>query len=152
MIYIAGTGSIEIGASLGLIHGVGRAIPLILMSALAVVGINATKSLTSKRFSIEKVTGFMLIVIGSFLIINGIPDGHEWYESTIVHIGWNNIVSMTPVPPEFLMDQHTHADTFSNIIPHEIFPGILAILIGVPIVWYVAKIKRYKRINIDETK
>ena len=152
LIYIAGTGSIEIGSSLGLIHGVGRAIPLILMSVLAVVGINATKSLTSKRFSIEKVTGFMLIVIGSFLITNAIPDGHEWYESTIVHIGWNNIISMTPVPSEFLMDQHTHANTFSNIIPHEMFPGILAILIGVPIVWYVVKIKRYKRINIDETK
>ena len=50
LIYIAGTGSLEIGASLGVVHGVGRAIPLILMSVLAVIGINATKSLTVKRF------------------------------------------------------------------------------------------------------
>jgi cytochrome c-type biogenesis protein len=32
LIYVAGTGSAEIGASLGLVHGVGRAIPLILLS------------------------------------------------------------------------------------------------------------------------
>jgi len=49
LIYIAGTGSIEVGASLGVVHGVGRAIPLILMSVLAIIGINATKILTQKK-------------------------------------------------------------------------------------------------------
>jgi len=149
LIYIAGTGSVEVGSSLGLIHGVGRAIPLILMSVLALVGINATKSLTSKRFSIEKATGFMLIVIGSFLIINAIPGGHEWYEGTIVHIGWNNLVSMTGIS-EFHIDAHTHDDVFVNVIPHQTIPAILVGLIGIPSIWYYVKIKRLKRDNIDE--
>ena len=140
LIYIAGTGSLEIGTSLGVVHGVGRAIPLILMSVLAVLGINATKSLTIKRESIEKATGWMLIVIGSFLIINGIPGGHEWYESTFVHIAWNNFVSITPIPPEFHVGQHTHEDggEFSN----DFAPFLLAGLIVFPMVWYLAKKKR----------
>ncbi len=99
LIYIAGTGSMEIGASLGAVHGVGRAIPLILLSVLAIIGINATKSIATNRVTIEKITGWMLVVIGAFLIINGLPGGHEWYEGTIIHIGWNNLVSITPIPP-----------------------------------------------------
>jgi len=108
LIYIAGTGSIEIGSSLGVIHGVGRAIPLIFMSVLAIIGINATKGLTAKRISIEKTTGFMLIVIGAFLIINGLPEGHEWYEETFVHKGWNTLVEVSPILSEFMMDEHEH--------------------------------------------
>ena len=150
LIYIAGTGSIEIGSSLGLIHGVGRAIPLILLSALAIVGINATKSLSEKRLPIEKATGFMLIVIGAFLIINGIPGGHEWYESTFVHIAWNNFVSNTPIPPEFHMGEHMHDYEYGKIISTELIPIILGLLIAVPIVWYLAKVKRYKKVNIGE--
>ncbi|MFB5647659.1 MAG: cytochrome c biogenesis CcdA family protein, partial [Candidatus Nitrosomaritimum yanchengensis] len=59
LIYIAGTGSAEIGASLGIVHGVGRAIPLILLSVLAIIGVNATKGITSSRENIEKITGWM---------------------------------------------------------------------------------------------
>jgi len=108
LIYIAGTGSVEIGASLGVVHGVGRAIPLILMSVLAIIGINATKTLTQKRVSMEKATGWMLIVIAAFLIINGLPEGHEWYEETFVHEGWNRLIEITPIPAEFEMDAHGH--------------------------------------------
>ena len=113
LIYIAGTGSFEIGASVGLVHGVGRAVPLILMSVLAVIGINATKSLTVKRESIERASGWMLIIIGAFSIINGLPEGHEWYEETFIHQGWNQFIELTPIPAEFEMEEHDHghADT-----------------------------------------
>jgi len=138
LIYIAGTGSIEIGASLGVVHGVGRAIPLILMSMLAILGINATMKLTAKRASIEKATGIMLVVIGAFLIINGLPGGHEWYEETFVHKGWNEIVERTPIPAEFGMDEHGHEDQVSN----DYIPILLVILIAVPIIWYSIHRKR----------
>ncbi len=140
LIYIAGTGSVEIGTSLGAVHGVGRAIPLILLSILAIVGVNATKGLTINREKIEKLTGWMLIVIGAFLIINGIPGGHEWYESTFIHISWNNLVSMTPIPPEFHVSQHTHE--FSVQMPQEFAQILFAGLIIFPIVWYFTKKKR----------
>lgn len=134
LIYIAGAGSIEVGASLGLVHGVGRAIPLILMSTLAIIGINATKSLTVKRVSIEKATGVMLIVIGAFLIINGLPEGHEWYEDTFVHKGWNALVELTPIPAEFEMDEHEHEH--EDEISKDYIPIVLVSLIVIPFIWY----------------
>jgi cytochrome c-type biogenesis protein len=142
LIYVANVGSIEIGASLGIVHGIGRAIPLILMSVLAIIGINATKNLTSKRVSIEKATGWMLVVIGSFLIINGLPGGHQWYEATVVHIVWNNLVSITNIPPEFHICQHTHANMYGYEISKDYVPFILFSLIAVPIVWYAITKKR----------
>lgn len=140
LIYVAGTGSAEIGASLGLTHGVGRAIPLILLSVLAIIGVNATKGITSNRKNIEKITGWMLIFIGAFLIIQGIPGGHEWYESTIIHITWNNLVSMTPIPPEFHVGEHIH--DFDTQIPQELVPIFFVGLITVPIIWYFTNKKR----------
>ena len=140
LIYIAGAGSLEIGASLGLVHGVGRALPLILMSSLAILGISATKSLTAKRESIEKATGIMLIVIGAFLIINGLPEGHEWYEETFVHKGWNGLIELTPIPAEFGMDEHEHED--EDEISKDYIPILLVSLIAVPIIWYSIRRKR----------
>ena len=142
LIFVANTGSIETGASLGLVHGIGRSIPLILMSVLAIMGINATKNLTSKRVSIEKATGWMLVVIGSFLIINGLPGGHQWYEGTFVHIAWNNIVSTTSLPPEFHVGQHMHENIYGYEIPQEYAPIILFGLIAIPVVWYVINRKK----------
>ncbi len=139
LIYVAGSGSVEIGASLGAVHGVGRAIPLILLSVLAIAGVNATKGITLNRQRIENITGWMLIIIGTFLIINGIPGGHEWYESTIIHIGWNNLISTTLLPPEFHIGEHEHGH--ASQIPEEIVPILFAGLIVFPIVWYFTKKK-----------
>ena len=142
LIYIAGTGSLEIGTSLGVVHGVGRALPLILMSTLAILGINATKSLTAKRLSIEKSTGVMLIVIGSFLIINGLPEGHEWYEETFVHKGLNELIELTPIPSEFKMDEHEHGGEYGVSVDY--IPILLVSLISIPIIWYSIQRKREK--------
>ena len=139
LIYVASTGSVEIGASLGAVHGVGRAIPLILLSVLAIIGVNATKGITTNRETIEKLTGWMLIIIGAFLIINGIPGGHEWYESTFVHIVWNNLVSNF-LPPEFHIGQHTHHSDIQ--MPQEYAPILFGALIIFPIVWYFTNKKR----------
>ncbi len=147
LIYIAGTGSIEIGASLGAVHGVGRAIPLILLSVLAILGMNATKNLTTNRDKIEKITGWMLIVIGAFLIINGLPEGHEWYEETFVHEGWNEIVERTPIPSEFGMDEHEHEHGETHIAK-EIIPWILLCLIGGVVVWYLLKTRNAEQVAV----
>lgn len=134
----------EIGASLGVVHGVGRAIPLILMSVLAILGINATKSLTVKRASIERASGWMLIVIGSFLIINGLPECHEWYEETFVHQGWNRLIEMTRIPSEFEMDSHEHEHSHfaHSLFIKNLYVVLLAGLITIPIfVYSVRKIR-----------
>lgn len=145
LIYIAGTGSIEVGASLGVVHGVGRAIPLILMSVLAVIGINATKSLTIKRESIERASGWMLIVIGSLLIINGLPEGHDWYEQTFIHQGWNKIIDMTPIPSEFGMDEHEHEHVGDTKDLKVFYNALLAVLILSPI--FIRSIRKIRESN-----
>jgi len=137
LIYVASTGSAEIGASLGIVHGVGRAIPLILLSVLAMIGVNATKRITSSRVNIEKITGWMLIIIGAFLIIQGIPGGHEWYESTFIHLAWNNLVSTTLIPPEFHVGEHGH--DYDAKIPQEIVPILFVGLIVFPIIWFFTR-------------
>ncbi len=139
LIYIAGTGSIEIGASLGAVHGVGRAIPLILLSVLAILGVNATKGVSTNRLKIEKLTGWMLVIIGSFLIVNGLPEGHEWYEETFIHQGWNELVEQTPIPGEFEMDEHEHDHDHEGQLTKESMPIILSSLIGGTIIWYIIK-------------
>ena len=145
LIYIAGTGSLEIGASVGVVHGVGRSIPLILMSVLAVLGINATKSLTVKRESIERASGWMLIIIGAFLIINGLPEGHEWYEETFIHQGWNRLIEMTPIPAEFEMDEHDHGhEDVENF--KKFYTILLAVLILSPI--FVLSVRRLRGVKI----
>ena len=146
LIYIAGTGSLEIGSSLGFVHGVGRAIPLVLFSLLAVLGVNATRGLTTNRIKVEKITGWMLVVIGAFLIINGIPGGHVWYEGTIVHLGWNNLMSMTGLPIEFHIGQHIHQNPYNFEIPNEIVPAIFSGLIIIPIIWCIINQKKAKMI------
>lgn len=140
LIYIAGTGSLEVGSSLGLVHGVGRAIPLILISALAIIGVNTTKGLIKNRLKIENITGWMLVFLGSFLIINGMPGGHQWYEETFVHILWNNLVSMSPIPPEYHVGQHQH-DPIAFVIPSNVIPPIMIGLLVMPILWkiYISK-------------
>ncbi|NIP62677.1 MAG: cytochrome C biogenesis protein [Nitrosopumilaceae archaeon] len=142
LIYIAGTGSFEIGASLGAVHGIGRAIPLILLSILAIIGINATKSITLNRIKIENVTGWMLIVLGAFLIINGLPGGHQWYESAIVHIDWNNAVSMAGLPVEFHMGQHIHESVYGFALPQNTIPVLMITLMVTPIALYIIKKKK----------
>ncbi len=83
----------------------------------------------------------MLVVIGSFLIIQGIPGGHEWYEETFVHLTWNNLVSITPIPAEFHMNPHSHEESIFTIT--QVQAGIIfAMLIITPIIWYsIKKIK-----------
>lgn len=142
LIYIAGSGSLDIGVSLGAVHGIGRAIPLILLSVLAIIGINATKSLMENRIKIENITGWMMIILGSFLIINGLPGGHQWYESTIVHIGWNNAVSMIGLPAEYHIGTHAHENVFGFGIPKDAVPILLAALIGFSIGLHITMKKK----------
>lgn len=79
LFYIAGTADIGSGALLGFIHGVGRALPVILLTILALFGFQASKTLAEKRFAIGKFTSWLLILIGAFLIPAGIFNLRGWW-------------------------------------------------------------------------
>lgn len=79
LLYIAGSADPATGAIVGFTHGLGRATPIILLSILAMLGIQATKIITENRFTIEKFTGWALILIGSFLIPTGLFNLRGWW-------------------------------------------------------------------------
>lgn len=79
LLYIAGTADVGSGALLGFIHGMGRALPIILLTVLAMFGIQTTKILSEKRFAIEKFTAWLLILIGAFLIPAGAFNLRGWW-------------------------------------------------------------------------
>lgn len=79
LLYIAGTANPATGAIVGFTHGLGRATPIILLSILAMLGVQATKVITENRFTIEKFTGWTLLAIGAFLIPTGIFNLRGWW-------------------------------------------------------------------------
>lgn len=79
LFYIAGTANIASGAVLGFIHGIGRALPIILITILAMFGVGLTATLTEKRFAIGRFTAWLLIIIGVFLIPAGVFNLRGWW-------------------------------------------------------------------------
>ena len=106
------------------------------------MSVGRTSSTKISGSSIEKSTGIMLIVIGSFLIINGLPEGHEWYEETFVHKGLNELIELTPIPSEFKMDEHEHGGEYGVSVDY--IPILLVSMISIPIIWYSIQRKREK--------
>jgi len=92
LLYIATTGSIASGGWLGFIHGVGRATPLIFLSILAIIGINASRWVASKKESIDKIMGWGLLIVGVFVFAIGLF-GMYWWETSFIHEGWNEAVT-----------------------------------------------------------
>ncbi len=86
----AGTGNVWVGAWYMAVNGLGRALPLVFLSVLGILGVNATGILLKNRSIIDKITGWALIVISSFIILNGLF-GHLWYEGSIFHEGLNRV-------------------------------------------------------------
>ncbi len=93
--FIAGSGSLPTGAAYGLIHGIGRATPLLALSILAILGINATGWVLSRRERIERLIGWSLIGFGALLIPKGYLLGHAFWEESVFHKVWNRLVHLT---------------------------------------------------------
>ncbi|NOZ64421.1 MAG: sulfite exporter TauE/SafE family protein, partial [Caldiserica bacterium] len=88
LIAAAGSGSLSTGAFYMGVNGLGRVLPLLFFSVLGIVGVNATGALIRKKKLVDNITGWALILIASFIILNG-AFGHLWYEGSIVHVGMN---------------------------------------------------------------
>jgi len=78
------------------------------------------------------------------------PGGHQWYESTIVHIGWNNIVSMAGLQAEFHIGQHMHDNVYRFTILPDVIPSLLVALIGIPVVWHIIRKKTVQQTTFQE--
>lgn len=157
---IAVVGSVVNGWWLGFIHGIGRATPLVFLAILGILGVNAVSDIAKKTAVVKKWTGVSLILLGAFIFISG--TSHEWYENTIVHKGWNQVVNIIAGDKvSEIMDHeeepgtpqdHEHAVAVEGEEEHEgddYIPApwswiTLLILIVVPLVWYKLKQKSNK--------
>lgn len=89
--YIASVGDLFNGWFLGFVHGVGRAVPLIFLAILGVLGINATGEIAKKRVTVERYMGWTLIIIGAFILTFGLF-GHDWFIASGIHNTWEQFV------------------------------------------------------------
>jgi len=133
---IAVKGSVAFGWWMGLVHGIGRATPLLFLSILGILGVNATGVIMKHQQKVKKVMGWSLVILGAVIFIVG--GAHGWYEESFVHQGWNRVVEFTGLPAEFEAERHVHQA--EDFIPEALAPWLLAILLGGPIIWhYVIK-------------
>jgi len=157
---IAVKGNALFGVWIGFIHGVGRATPLIFLSILGILGINATSSILKHMTTVKKIIGWSLILLGAFIFVSGAS--HEWYEESAVHVGWNKVVGIiagesvaekgaheeppgTPavhVEPPLVESPPAPPEEHGDFISKEFAPWVLTLLILLPVAWYYYKKKR----------
>jgi len=151
--YIAGAGSLVTGAAYGLIHGIGRATPLLALSILAILGVNATGWIVSKRERIEKLVGWGLIGLGSLMIPKGYLLGHAFWEESVFHKVWNTLVNLTlganvaesAAVEQALGDMPVH-DPWLLYGPW----AVVGLLIALPILWDTYRqLKAGEEVKID---
>jgi cytochrome c-type biogenesis protein len=136
--YLAGSGNVQTGFAYGLIHGIGRATPLLALSILAILGVNATGWLMSKRERIEKLVGWGLIGFAALLIPKGYLFGHAFWEESVFHKVWNRLVHLalgsnvaeSAEVERALGDMAVH-DPWLLYGPW----AVIALLIALPILW-----------------
>ena len=154
--YIAGSGSLATGASLGLIHGIGRATPLLALSILAILGVNATGWLLAKRERIQQAMGWGLIGWAAFVIPKGYLFGHAYWEESVFHKVWNMLVHATfgvnvaesSEVERILGDMMVHN-------PWLLYGpwAFLALLVALPVLWnYYQQLKIREEVKVDSRR
>lgn len=159
---IAVMGDIANGWWLGFVHGVGRATPLIFLTVLGLLGVNAVGNIAKKTAVVKKWTGISLVLLGAFIFILG--TSHQWFENSKVHREWDkgieivmgnkvaeNMGQQGEIPPssvgQMKKTQETtnkeHADK-PDIIPAPWSWITLLTLIILPLWWYRRKQKSLK--------
>ncbi|MBI2652047.1 cytochrome C biogenesis protein [Candidatus Woesearchaeota archaeon] len=137
--YAISSASILTGWSLLAIHGIGRAIPLIFLAVLGILGINATQAIAKRAGSVRKWTAWGLIIIGAILfVITGLFRG--WFEESPMHEGWNSLIStLTGGKLQEAEKLSTETSIILQTVPQWLGPYVLAAMIIIPIVWYNIK-------------
>ncbi|MFQ6011078.1 MAG: hypothetical protein ACE5KG_02790, partial [Nitrososphaerales archaeon] len=125
--FIAASGSITTGATLGFVYGLGAVTPLILVAMLSLLGFNYGKAASKHAASLEKSVSLLFIPIGSFLMTFGIF-GEGWYESTFIHDAWEHLLLRVD-----LISPHGHPEVGTFILLGNI---VLVLLLIIPIIGY----------------
>ncbi len=142
--YIARSADINKGLTLGFVHGVGRAVPLILLAVLGLLGINYAKQILKNKEKVEKMLGWVLIFVAAFILANGVFS-HEWYVQSGIHSFWERGVRVFLGEEFGERIEHVHEVVQSPF--YTVGNYMLVVLFVLPMLWYfnrqyTANIKR----------
>lgn len=142
--YIATTGNPIEGWYLGFIHGVGRAVPLIFLAILAILGVSATGWVTKQKEKVESFIGWALVYIGAFIFMNG-AFTHEWYVQSGIHNLWERLLEKSLNLIGTLFGSKNIAGRFGELVEHhhEVISSpfnrmgnwVMVALFSLPLVW-----------------
>ncbi|MCH7882876.1 cytochrome C biogenesis protein [Patescibacteria group bacterium] len=135
--YIASTGSMAVGGWLGLVHGLGRATPLIFLVVLTLLGMKSIQWMSKVSGKINLWTGTALVIVGAFILTYGLF-GMHWWEDSIFHASWNQFIYMIASNLAEVPDHPVAAGVFEASFAAGWWSLILLIL--TPLIWY--KLKR----------
>ncbi len=130
--YIAASANLITGFSLGLVHAIGRATPLVFLSVLAILGFDATKKLVSGSKSVGKFLGWALIFVGALLLVTGGPF-KPWYEQSVFHSSVNNFLLSATAGK--IGEQGPEPEFEVPFVPQWAAPYFFVLLIAAPIIF-----------------
>lgn len=81
---IVATGSPLQGWIIMVVQALGRVTPLLILAFLAILGINATKFLVEHKDNVNRITAWMAVFVGGFLLTLGLF-GHDWWVISGIH-------------------------------------------------------------------
>ncbi len=139
LVAAAGTGSVAVGAWYMAVNGLGRVLPLIFLAVLGIIGVNAAGALIKRKKTIDRITGWALIVISMFIILNGIF-GHIWYEGSVFHEGLNMIFAK--IGGQSIAEANIPIEQFEAEVPYLWLGEWLNLLVPpLILIWYYFKKK-----------
>lgn len=98
LFYIAGSGDGLTGATVGFFHGLGRATPLIMLSILGMLGVNAAQGLVRKAASVKNFVAYSLVFLGAYLLTTAIFGIGWWNFEVPNYFAWFALVVLFITP------------------------------------------------------
>ncbi|MFQ5997929.1 MAG: hypothetical protein ACE5KO_01335 [Candidatus Bathyarchaeia archaeon] len=109
--YIATVGDVVQGGTLGLLHGVGRATPLLFVAALALMGVNIRGGLAKARERLFTVANFAFLGVGAFFLSVALFGG--WWCYSTIHWQWDSVIGSFAFPISEAAAGDVHVDPVS---------------------------------------
>jgi len=149
---IVATGSPFQGFIIMVVQALGRITPLFILAFLAILGINATSFLVAHKDKVTKITAWVTLYVGGFLLTLGLF-GHDWWVLSGIHtLGEkitqeNAITNLLGSKVEELGHGHT-VPTGTGLFGLPITLGTLFLIAAwiLPMLWYL--VKREKAVNL----
>lgn len=141
--FSATTGDWLQGGLLMAVNGIGRVMPLLLLTVLGILGINAVQWLAKKTSVVKKFTAWALVVLSSFILLNGVL-GHLWYEGGIFHEGLN--AGFMSIGGKMIGEADIPIDDIEKSVTFSEYGDWINLLITIlPILWYWRKYPEKKK-------